>query len=41
MDIEKLDFEKIDGFIFVIIQDVKMVKVLMLGYMNKVVIEKI
>ncbi len=40
LNIEKLDFEKVDGLIPAIIQDRETRKVLMLGYQNSEAIEK-
>ena len=40
MNIQDIDFEKVDGLVPVIIQDNDTLQVLMLGYMNKEAIEK-
>lgn len=40
LDIRTIDFEKVDGMVPAIIQDIDTQKVLMLGYQNKEAIEK-
>ncbi|MBR9826662.1 MAG: bifunctional phosphoribosyl-AMP cyclohydrolase/phosphoribosyl-ATP diphosphatase, partial [Alphaproteobacteria bacterium] len=40
MKVETLDWEKVDGLIPAIIQDVATRQVLMMGYMNKEALEK-
>lgn len=40
MDIDKLDFDKLDGLIPAIIQDASTLEVLMLGFMNREAIER-